>query len=228
MTGDLQSIEDRLKSIAPQFAGAEKALVDEIIEAGRIVRVERGNFVFHAGDSCAAFLLLLEGQVRVQLTAASGREVTLYRISAGGTCILTTSCLLGRDDYPAEAIAESDVEAIAIPSSAFQQVLEASPSFRYFVFDGFSKRLSSVIQKIEELVFTSIDVRLAGTLVRMSRDHVETITHQQLAVELGTAREVVSRQLKRFEREGWVRLGRGNVHVLDAEALSSLSSGTAM
>ncbi len=224
MTVDSKSIEDRLRRIAPQIAGAEEILVDTITEAGRIVQVDRGSFVFRAGDSCAAFLLLLEGTVRVQLTAASGREVTLYRISAGGTCILTTSRLLGHDDYPAEAIAETDVQALAIPSSFFQQVLESSPSFRTLVFDGFSKRLSSVIQKIDELVFTAIDVRLASALVRIHRDNVESITHQQLAVELGTAREVVSRHLKRFEKSGWVRLGRGSVQVIDAESLSSLTS----
>ena len=228
MTSNATGIEDRLRGVVPQFAGADTSLIDKIIAAGRIVRVDEGSFVFRAGDSCAAFLLLLDGTVRVQLTAHSGREVTLYRISAGGTCILTTSCLLGDDDYPAEAIAETDVEALAVPSSVFQQVLEASRAFRHFVFDGFSKRLSTVIQKIEELVFTAVDVRLAAALVRMNDDRVEGITHQQLAVELGTAREVVSRHLKRFERDGWVRLGRGHVDILDAATLTALAAENAM
>jgi len=179
--------------------------------------------VFHAGDLCQAFLILLDGEVRVQLTSASGREVTLYRIGPGGSCILTTSCLLSNEHYPAEAIAESDVEALAIPVSSFQSALESSQWFRRFVFDGFSSRLTSVIQKIEQIAFTAIDVRLAAVLLDLDRKGVEKITHQDIAVELGTAREVVSRHLKRFESQGWVQLGRGQVSLTDRPQIEALA-----
>ena len=119
----------------------------------------------------------LDGEVRVQLTAENGREVTLYRIGPGGSCILTTSCLLSNEHYPAEAIAESDIEALAIPVSSFQSALEGSQWFRRFVFDGFSTRLTSVIQKIEQIAFTAIDVRLAGALLELDRKGIEKITH---------------------------------------------------
>jgi CRP/FNR family transcriptional regulator len=159
----------------------------------------------------------------VQLTSESGREVTLYRIGPGGSCILTTSCLLSNENYPAEAIAESDIEAMAIPVSSFQSTLEESQWFRRFVFDGFSTRLTSVIQKIEQIAFTAIDVRLAGVLLELDRKGVEKITHQDIAVELGTAREVVSRHLKRFESEGWVRLGRGQVSLVDRPRIEAMA-----
>jgi CRP/FNR family transcriptional regulator len=178
--------------------------------------------VFHAGDACQAFLLLLDGEVRVQLTSEGGREVTLYRIGPGGSCILTTSCLLSHEHYPAEAIAESDVEAVAIPMNAFQEALETSQFFRQFVFDGFSSRLTNVIRKIEQIAFTGIDARLATLLLDLDDRGVETVTHQDLAVELGTAREVVSRHLKRFENAGWVRLGRGRITLTDREHLESM------
>jgi CRP/FNR family transcriptional regulator len=168
-------------------------------------------------------MILLDGEVRVQLTSESGREVTLYRIGPGGSCILTTSCLLSNEHYPAEAIAESDIEALAIPVSSFQSALEESQWFRRFVFDGFSSRLTSVIQKIEQIAFTAIDVRLAGVLLELDRKGVEKITHHDIAVELGTAREVVSRHLKRFESEGWVRLGRGQVSLVDRPKIEALS-----
>ena len=164
--------------------------------------------------------------MRVQLTSASGREVTLYRISPGGSCILTTSCLLSHEDYPAEAIAESDLVAAAIPSAIFQDALDESHRFRTFVFDSFSTRLKNVIARIEELAFTSIDARLARVLLELHEKQVEKVTHQDIAVELGTAREVVSRHLKRFANEGWVELGRGRVTIIDPANLQRVNSLT--
>ena len=192
----------------------------------QIVKIDQDRFVFHAGDLCQAFLMLLEGNVRVQLTSASGREVTLYRISPGGSCILTTSCLLSHEDYPAEAIAESDLVAAAIPSAVFQDALDQSHRFRNFVFDSFSTRLKNVIARIEELAFTSIDARLARVLLELHEKQVEKVTHQDIAVELGTAREVVSRHLKRFAAEGWVELGRGRVTVVDPANLQRVNNLT--
>lgn len=189
----------------------------------QLVRLDRDRFVFHSGDLCQSFLVLLEGSVRVQLTSATGREVTLYRIDPGGSCILTTSCLLSHENYPAEAIAESDLIAAAIPQPLFQDALENSTRFRNFVFDGFSRRLKNVIGKIEELAFTSIDARLARVLLELDDKGRDKVTHQDIAVELGTAREVVSRHLKRFAAQGWVDLGRGRVAVVDREGLQRLT-----
>jgi CRP/FNR family transcriptional regulator len=220
---DKSSLKSRLATVVPELEDAEEAVLDRLLENAQVVKLGNDRFVFHAGDLCQAFLILLDGGVRVQLTSESGREVTLYRIGPGGSCILTTSCLLSNEHYPAEAIAESDIEALAIPVSSFQLALEESQWFRRFVFDGFSSRLTSVIQKIEQIAFTAIDVRLAGVLLELDRKGVEKITHQDIAVELGTAREVVSRHLKRFESEGWVRLGRGQVSLVDRLQIEALS-----
>jgi len=220
---DKSNLKDRLVTAVPGLADADEAILDRLLERAQVVKLGHDRFVFHAGDLCQAFLILLSGEVRVQLTSANGREVTLYRIGPGGSCILTTSCLLSNEHYPAEAIAESDVEALAIPVASFQSALESSQWFRRFVFDGFSSRLTSVIQKIEQIAFTGIDVRLAGVLLELDRKQVEKITHQDIAVELGTAREVVSRHLKRFESEGWVRLGRGQVSIVDRPQIEALA-----
>ena len=220
---DKSSLKDRLTTAVPELVDADEAVLDRLLENAQIVKLDHDRFVFHAGDLCQAFLILLDGEVRVQLTSASGREVTLYRIGPGGSCILTTSCLLSNEHYPAEAIAESDVEALAIPVSSFQSALESSQWFRRFVFDGFSSRLTSVIQKIEQIAFTTIDVRLAAVLLDLDRKGVEKITHQDIAVELGTAREVVSRHLKRFESQGWVQLGRGQVSLTDRPQIEALA-----
>lgn len=220
---DKSNLKRRLVTAVPGLADADDAVLGRLLESAQVVKLDHGRFVFHAGDLCQAFLILLDGEVRVQLTSANGREVTLYRIGPGGSCILTTSCLLSDEHYPAEAIAESDVEALAIPVPSFQSALESSRWFRRFVFGGFSRRLTSVIRKIEQIAFTAIDVRLAAVLLELDRKSVEKITHQDIAVELGTAREVVSRHLKRFESEGWVRLGRGQVALTDRVRIEALA-----
>ncbi len=203
------------------IAGLGDAALEGLLANATCVELAEGRFVFHAGDKCHAFLLLLGGRVRVQLTSAAGREVTLYRIDPGGSCVLTTSCLLGSENYPAEAVAEAAVRALAIPLPDFHSALESSSEFRNFVFDGFAFRLTNVIRKIEQIAFTAIDARLAAALLEKN---VERVTHQELAVELGTAREVVSRHLKRFEAQGWVELGRGQVRLLDRDKLESIAA----
>jgi CRP/FNR family transcriptional regulator len=215
-----------LDGIVAQLCDSADPLHAQLLKEAQIVKFDQGRFVFHAGDLCQAFLLLLEGDIRVQLTSASGREVTLYRITPGGSCILTTSCLLSQEDYPAEAIAESDLVAAAIPSALFQVALNRSQRFRSFVFNGFATRLKHVISRIEELAFTSIDARLGRVLLELREKQVEKVTHHDVAIELGTAREVVSRHLKRFADEGWVELGRGRITVVDPVALQRMIEST--
>lgn len=223
-----ERLTDLLANAVGQFIDTDTVLYRNLLASVQFVRLDKDSFVFHAGDACGAFLVLLEGSVRVQLTAASGREVTLYRIAPGGTCILTTSCLLSAEDYPAEAVAESELVAASIPGAIFQSLLEESGRFRRFVFDGFSQRLKNVICKIEELAFTSIDARLAKVLLDLHARGIEAITHQDLSVELGTAREVVTRHLQRFAGEGWIRLGRGHISVIDTDALQRSSQARAV
>ena len=215
---------ERVAQRVPALAGADEELREQLFGAARLVHLDRDRFVFRAGDLCGAFLILLDGDIRVQITAANGRELTLYRIGPGGSCILTTSCLLSSEHYPAEAIAESDIEAVAIGAASFQAALEHSEAFRRYVFDGFSSRLTNVIRRIEQTVFTSIDARLAAALLRLDEESNPRVTHQEIAVELGTAREVVSRHLKRFEAEGWVSLGRGSIAVTDRDRLAALAA----
>jgi CRP/FNR family transcriptional regulator len=218
------TLKHELRDMLSRFVDADERLLDEVVAGARLVKLDSGSYVFRSGDLCEAFLLLVEGGVRVQLTAASGREVTLYRIAPGGSCILTTSCLLGNENYPAEAVTESNVVAVAIPGATFEDLMEKSKPFRRLVFDGFATRLKKVIIRIEELSFTGIDARLARVLLDCETRGVERITHQEISVELGTAREVVSRHLKRFELERWVDLGRGRISIVDRAGLKKIAS----
>lgn len=187
--------------------------------------VPRGTVLFQAGALCQSYLMMLDGSVRVQMVAESGREIVLYRVARGETCILTTACLMTGTGYSAEGLGESDIDAVALGAGPFHALLACSAVFRDFVFASFGNRLTAMMALIEEVAFGRIDLRLARFLVdhRDAAGGLDT-THQALAVELGTAREVVSRQLKEFERRGLVELARGRVEVRDARGLEGLAA----
>lgn len=208
----------------PALARSEDDNVRHLLATASRVTLPADSWVFRAGAPCGHYLLATSGSIRVQLTGSTGREVTLYRVVSGHSCILTTACLLGGDDYPAEAWAETPVSAIAIDRGAFQSAVERSPDFCRFVFQSFSQRLAEVIRRMDEVMFASIDSRLAGcVLAAQRRGALASMTHQDLAVELGTAREVVSRHLKRFEAQGLLHLGRGHIEVVAPAELERLA-----
>lgn len=213
----------RNAALPDELRGVTDTHLRRFLDSGVAVRLDADEFIFRPGDTCRSFLILLDGRVRVQLISQDGKEVTLYRIGPGGSCVLTTSCLFSSEHYPAEAITETKIEALAFSRKVFEQTVELSAQFRRFVFDGFSQRLATVIGRMEELAFTSIDYRLAKALIDLHDRGQTDVTHGVLAVELGTAREVVSRHLKRMEKSGLIALARGKITVLDAPQLLRMS-----
>ena len=205
----------------PQFIANRDKGVDLLMEASSLVKLSAGQQVFYPGSTCDNYLLVLEGAVKVQIMSENGREVLLYHVRSGDSCVLTTSCMLSGDCYPAEGIAEGDVTAFAMPSHAFYRCIEQSPFFREFVFKNFSARLSKLIGRMEAVVFETIDQRISKALLT-SGEAMLRKTHQELAYELGSAREVVSRHLKNFESYGWVTLKRGTITIVNREALISM------
>jgi len=192
----------------------------------RTLSLPAGVTVFHEGDVCQNYLLILAGSVRVQKLSESGKEIVLYRVEAGQSCVLTTACLLSSGAYHAEAITETAVEAVAIPLSAFQQAL-AVPAFREFVFATYGERITSLVMLIDAIAFGRMDARLARLLLTMvDADDVVHATHQVLARELGTAREVVSRLLKEFEHHGWLVLQRGCIHLRQRQVLAEVAASS--
>ena len=162
--------------------------------------------------------------MRVQQVAENGREIVLYRVQAGESCVLTTACLLAYEDYLAEGLAETAIQAVAIPRSVFEDLIARSSLFRRFVFAAYSKRITDLFVVIEEVAFKRIDIRLAQKLLELGRmsGHVH-LTHQQLATELGSAREVISRQLHEFQRRGWVSTARGDIELTDMSAIDDFA-----
>ena len=195
-----------------------------LFDNSQTINVPTGEIAFRKGDACKNFILVLEGCVRVQLSSEGGREVTLYRVRPGDTCALTTSCLVGKEDYPAEAVIEEDITALMIPDSEFRQALLDSEVFRLFVFRGFSGRLCAIVSRMESVTLKTIDERLVTQLLKGESDLLSNVTHQVLATEIGTAREVVSRKLRSFESNGQIRLSRGRIEILDREKLGELVS----
>ena len=196
-----------------------------IMDKAHAVAVPAGASVFHAGDTCRNYLFVLEGSVCVAKLAETGREIVLYRVGSGETCLLTTSCLIAREHYPAQGIAETGVRAAVLATGLFHEALAISPEFRAFVFASFGARLTELMLLIEAITFGRADARLARRLLESDSASDElTVTHQQLAAELGTAREVVSRLLKEFERQGHVRLARGRIVIVNRDALQALAA----
>ncbi len=209
------------------FAGLAR-LKDEVrqtlLKRSEIISAPRGSVIFGPGKSPENMLFLLEGSVRVQQVSEGGREIVLYRIHAGESCVLTTACLLAYENYAAEGIAETDIRAAAIPRAVFDDLVANSAAFRTFVFSAFSKRITDLFLMIDEVAFQRIDVRLAQKLQELAQGSAEIhTTHQQLAAELGSAREVVSRQLQEFQRRGWIVQTRGTITLNDPVALAALA-----
>ena len=196
----------------PDLAAQADAALEAIMNSARRVHLPADVPAFVDGSRCESYLLVVEGRVRVQAHGRNGRDITLYRVEPGQSCILTTSCLLSGDPYPAEGISETEVTAVALPAGLFQRGLNESAAFRRYVFRNYGQRLSALIGRLEEVAFERIESRLGQALLARHTDGGAIVTtHQQLASELGTAREVVSRELKRFQSRGWVRLGRGRI-----------------
>lgn len=194
-----------------------------LLQEAAEVEMAAGQRVFTQGQQARNYLVVTEGSVKVFARSGEGREVVLYRVGAGEMCALTTSCMLGRTPYPAEAVTETNVRARIIGSEAFDRALSGSAEFRQFVFASFGQRLTDVLQRMEQLVLDCVHNRLARCLVqRADTDGVVAATHEALALEVGTAREVVSRHLKSMEQSGLISTQRGRIALLRPEILAML------
>lgn len=210
-----------------KFKGLARLSVEdrERLRAGSsVLEIGRGATIFAPGQKPQNLLLLMAGTIRVQQLSETGREVTLYRVSAGESCVMTTSCILALENYSAEGVAETDIRAVAVPKDLFDDLLATSPEFRAFIFSTYSQRIADLFMLIDDIVFRRLDVRLAGRLLELAQVGVVKATHQMLASELGTAREVVSRTLHDFHERGWIEQARGEVRVVSREGLERLAN----
>lgn len=209
----LASLGDRLE---PQAARL-------VAERARLLRLPAGSHAFRSGEACGAYLWVTEGVVRVQIVSAAGRERVLYRVEPGESCVLTTSCIFGHEPYAAEGVCETAVAALALPVAAFRELMGQSAAFRDQVLGDYARRVGDLLLMLEATVSRNLAARLAALLVARARAGPLETTHQAIALELGTAREVVSRALKDFERRGLVALSRGRIALADRAGLARLA-----
>lgn len=204
----------------PFLARVTPPLRAQIAEQTVLRTIAPGETIFWEGDNCSHLALVLSGSVRVYKVGETGREITLYRIEARESCILTASCILSQVGFPAFAVTESEVRALLVPAALLRAWVAQDEGWRDYVVGVLAQRLATVIATVEEIAFRRVDARIADYLLVAAADaaHVR-VTHQAIALELGTAREVVSRILKDLERAGAITLGRGEIGVLDAEVL---------
>ncbi len=215
-----------------RFKGLSRLPADirsQLESGSQIVSVPAGTQVFSPGQTADNLLLLLDGTIRVQQKSDTGREVFLYRVHAGESCVLTTACMLAFEDYSADGIAETDVSAVAIPRETFDDLVARSEVFRNFVFAAYSRRITDLFTLIDDIVFQRMDVRLAARLLELSdQNNIVRATHAVLGTELGTAREVISRILSEFHRRGWIEQSRGEVHLINRDGLEQMTRATAI
>jgi CRP/FNR family transcriptional regulator len=178
-----------------------------------------GTTLFDAGVACQALPLVLEGSVKVSKRADNGREIRLYGVQPGELCIVTVGCLLGGSAYSATGTTETALRALALPRTLFMQLVAEHPPFREWVFKLFNERVTGLMQLVEEVAFRKLDQRLAAWLLAHA-PRVET-SHQSIADELGSVREIVSRLLRQFEEQGAVELGRERIEIRAPELLAS-------
>lgn len=205
--------------------GLPRLVRDRLLSAATIRKFKAGEQVFRPNKVPDSLLFLLEGSIRVSQTSESGgREIVLYRVVAGESCVLTTACMLAEETYDTAGHAESEVTTIVLSKTIFDQLVKEEASFRNFVFSAYSRRLIDLMRVVDEVAFGRIDVRLAERIIKLAGEFREiTATHQQLANELGTAREVITRVLSDFHKRGLIAQSRGRITLIDVSTLRALA-----
>lgn len=198
----------------PVFRKAASDLVRNLVTAGRFQLIPVGTRIYTEGDDCRGIAFVLSGEIRIYKIGETGREITLYEIGPGEMCILNASCILSGSTYPANAIVAADASVLLVPSADFHRLVTTHEEMRVFVFLLLSKRLATVMELVEEVAFGRMDQRLLDYLIEKSEGGRLETTHQNIANDLGTSREVVSRLLKDFERKRQIRLSRNLITLL--------------
>ena len=214
---------EKLLKMYPALSDLNVEQLASLLRPEALLQLPENTELFAEHQPCRGFPLVLEGSIRVIKQSVNGRELMLYRVKPGGSCIISSSCLLGKTQYNARGITETAIKLLVLPLPLFSSLIIQNPAFRDFVFHLYSERIANLMELVEEVAFTRLDQRLAKQLLSRP-DNVLNITHQQLANELGSVREIISRLLKGFSAQGLVGLSREQIKILDREKLSQLAS----
>jgi len=214
-------LKSEWKQLLP-FA-TESTFIDELVQHASLIKAAPGQTICHQGDQCSQLAIIISGVIRVFKVGENGREITLYRILPGDSCVLSASCIISQKPFPAIARVEEDTVAISIPTSKVRSWVSSHEAWREYVFSLFSSKLSEVITRIDDIAFRRMDQRVAQYLLQSNQPLKNIqLTHQQIADDLGSAREVISRILKDFEHNQWIQLTRGRISIDDPVNLEQL------
>ena len=217
---DATQLREKVFGRFPLFAKAGPDVQAELFEHAALVQIPAQQFICLEGNKCSGIPLVLEGRARVYKLSESGREITLYRVEPGDSCILTASCIMSDIELPAFVATETDVEAIVILPAVLRRWVNQYEVWSEFLWTMLASRFAEVISLVEEVAFQRVDKRTADYLVHAAdADGIIKKTHQDIAADIGTSREVISRILKEFEHGGLVTLSRGEIHADDLKEL---------
>lgn len=212
-----------LEQAFPFVSGLNSGLRQEFDHACSLKSIRQGSHLTGSGTACQFMTFVLEGCIKIFKLSPEGREITLFRVTPGECCIMSAACILSGKSFPAMAVAEEAVTAVVLPGMTFIDFFSKSTALRQYIMGMFADRFEAMAMLVEEVTFNRMDKRLAKFLVQKCQQEKLETTHEAIAFELGTAREVVSRLLNDFQKKGYVRLSRGEVSVDSLKALLSLS-----
>lgn len=213
---DTTQLREKVFGRFPLFRTAGPDVQAELFQHAALVQIPAHQFICLEGNKCSGIPLVLEGHARVYKLSEAGREITLYHVEPGDSCILTASCIMSGIEFPAFVATETDVEAIVVPPAVLQRWVKQYEVWNEFLWAMLASRFAEVISLVQEIAFQRVDKRTADYLVHAAdADGLIKKTHQDIAADLGTSREVISRILKEFEHSGLVTLSRGEIHAKD-------------
>lgn len=214
----------RIKQTLPFLDQSDEQLVRSFQGEAYLAKLPANKDIYLQGDIVDNIALLLSGSVRVFKIGDTGREITLYRFGLGESCVLTANAILNHSTFPAIATVEEDAEVVLIPSNVFLSWVKKYDLWREFVFQLLSDRLSAIIEVVDKVVFNRMDQRIASWMTKnLQGPTVIQVTHQRIADDLGSSREVVTRLLEDFSKKGWLITHRGSIEIINPGALENLA-----
>lgn len=222
----LSDTEQMISSLFLPWPHLSKTEQDGVLENTTLMRYPKGTCIHNGENDCKGMLIIKKGMLRTYMLSESGKEITLYRLSEGDLCVLSASCVLSAITFDVQIDAEEDSEVLFTSSLFFQSLVEHNIYVECFAYKTAADRFSDVMWAMQQILFMSMDKRLAVFLwdeISKTEDDTVHLTHEHVARDVGSAREVVSRMLKYFSSEGIVELSRGGIKVIDKKKLRKLA-----